>query len=864
MYFYKHFFSIIFLCILHLLYILFVFWSQYVISNYVVDFYEKSYVISKEARQIKERLYQMRVTLPFLLCTPGISKEDVNEVLQIQNKNQDESFAIIAKKSKRKIDEIYYNIKLLRQARYNLLEELGNLSIEHINNYYDTEILPYHRVILEQLNKLCDDAEGDGVAIFQKMELIKKITMLLSLLIGIIIICFLVYTSKKEYAQKKEIFYKDKLFNLIFSRIDDMFFIMYTNGNFEYISDNTKRILGHSAISMLKEKDVFYNFFSEEDYRWLHGILNSCSLTEATERNILFKGDSRQFRLRLYPVLQGDRLERYILALADLTQVYTTQQALSDALETARKASLAKSSFLSHMSHEMRTPMNAIIGMTSIALSRLGDSARVEDCLSKIALSSKFLLQIINDVLDMSKIESGKLIVGHELFSLRKSIQSIVDIVEPQAQSREQHFEVSLVDVDEEQLCGDPLRLHQILLNLLSNALKFTPTGGFIQLKIHQLPIQGNHLTLRFTVRDTGIGMSEEVIRKLYQPFEQATSATSIKYGGTGLGMSITKNLISLLGGTIIVKSEEGNGTEFIVELPFELVGEKHVYDLSRLASLKIMVVDDDRATCEYASLLLNKMGMRTQWVLSGAEAVERVRQAHNQGNDYDICFIDWKMPDMDGEETTRRIRLEVGFDVPLIIMSAYDWSEIETQARSAGVNAFINKPFFASTLYNAIISVTHFHMQEKEMVLERREYDFSGKRILLVEDNELNREVAQELLEMTGAEVETAINGQDAIDKFMKTEAGYYDVILMDVQMPVMNGYTATRAIRSSNHPAARRIPILAMTADAFAEDIAAAKEAGMDGHISKPIDIDVLYRQLETHLKEHVCRSTVEREGS
>ena len=400
--------------------------------------------------------------------------------------------------------------------------------------------------------------------------------------------------------------------------------------------------------------------------------------------------------------------------------------------------------------------------------------------------------------------------------------------------------------------------MNQILINILSNAVKFTPAGGSIRLEVRQLHKKKNNVRFRFIIRDTGIGMSKEFVERLYTPFEQARPSS--KFGGTGLGMAITKNLVSLLGGTIFVKSEEGKGTEFTVELPFGLSGRQRDDNRARLEPLKVLVVDDDRDTCEHALLLLDKMGLRTRWVLSGAEAVKLVHESHECGDDYDVCFIDWKMPDMDGAETARRIRSEVGPDTLIIIISAYDWGPIEAEARASGVDAFIAKPFFASNLYNTLASMTRRVKPVEAKVCEEqqtdaksaasRHYDFTGKRILLVEDNEFNREIAQEFLEMTGATVECAEDGSEAVALFTASKSGQYDIILMDVQMPVMDGYEATRTIRASEHPDAKSIPILAMTANAFSEDVAAAVASGMNGHIAKPIDVSALYRLLDSHL--------------
>lgn len=568
------------------------------------------------------------------------------------------------------------------------------------------------------------------------------------------------------------------------------------------------------------------------------------------EHTVVMENGSRVFRINVYPIRDG-RGQRAIVAIQDKTIDFQRQQALSDALENAHAASVAKSSFLSHMSHEIRTPMNAIIGMTTIALSKITNQERVQDCLVKIAESSRHLLRLINDVLDMSKIENGKLSISHEPFSLPMSIQNINNLVRPQAEDRQLAFDIFLENVDEEELLGDPLRLNQILLNILSNSLKFTPAGGTLTLKVKQLKKKNDSVRLAFILSDTGIGMSQEFLKRLYMPFEQATASTTAKYGGTGLGMSITFNLITLMGGTIHVESTEGVGTTFTVELPFGYK-EKKADRSDTLPQLKVLVVDDDLGTCEHASLLLEKMGLAVQWCTSGREAVEKVREAHNAAAGFDVCFIDWQMPEMDGAEAAKRIREVAGEDMLIIIISAYDWSPIEEKARQAGVNDFVAKPFFASTLYNVLLATTQRYgvVNAPDRPKGAESYDFTGRRILLVEDNEFNREIGQEFLGMVNATVENAENGKEAVEKFTASEPGYYDLILMDVQMPIMDGYEATKAIRASGHPNAREIHILAMTANAFSEDVANAIACGMNGHIAKPIDINELYRQIYSHV--------------
>ncbi len=528
------------------------------------------------------------------------------------------------------------------------------------------------------------------------------------------------------------------------------------------------------------------------------------------------------------------------------------QEILQDALISAKKANDAKRAFLSRMSHEIRTPMNAIIGMTTIAFKYLDDQKRLADCLSKITFSSKHLLMLINDVLDMSKIEDGKLNVNNEIFDLKKLVESLIDIHYPQAIAKDQSFEVVISGFEEEKLIGDPLRVNQILINLLSNAIKFTPKGGKIKLDIKKLRCRRDKIWLRFVVQDNGIGMKQEFLEHLYEPFEQADNGVAKKYGGTGLGMAITKNLVSLMDGAINVKSEENVGTSFSVDLPFGLPKTEATANPT-LDELKVLVVDDDRDCCEHTSILLEKMGVYVDWVLNGYEAVGKVRTSLESGQGcYDVCFIDWCMPDLNGVETAKRIREYVGPDTLIIIISAYDWSAIEQQARAAGVDAFIPKPFFASTLYNTLLTVS----QKGELNIEAIEsakanYEFHGQKILLAEDNDLNAEIAVELLHLVGLEVDCAENGQEALDMFLQSAPDEYALVLMDIQMPVMNGYDAAKAMRNASHAAASNIPIIAMTANAFRDDVQAALDAGMNGHLPKPIDVDVLYQTIAGYVK-------------
>ena len=526
-------------------------------------------------------------------------------------------------------------------------------------------------------------------------------------------------------------------------------------------------------------------------------------------------------------------------------------RALQEALMQAQRANSAKTTFLSNMSHDIRTPMNAIIGFTTLAASHIDNKMQVQDCLRKVLSSSNHLLNLINDILDMSRIESGKVQIKEQDCNISELTHNLVNIIQPQVKAKQLELFIDTFDVNNEDVIADSLKLSQVFVNLLSNAVKYTPAGGTVSFRIQQETTfhrgYGDYL---FIVKDNGIGMSQEFVEHIFEPFEREASTTKTGIQGTGLGMAITKNIVDMMGGKITVRSEKGRGSEFRVELSLKLQDvERNAAQIKELEGLRALVVDDDCDSCESVVRMLKQIGMRAEWTTSGKEAVYRAKSARNEGDSYHTYILDWQMPELSGVETCRRIRAAVGQEAPIIILTAYDWTDIEDEAKQAGITAFCAKPLFMSDLKSVLLAANHLIEKEEESA-SWTQADFNGKRILLVEDNELNREIAQSILEETGFTVETAPDGTDAVEMVRQAEEHYYDAILMDVQMPVMDGYEATRTIRAMPRGDAKNLPIIAMTANAMEEDREAALKNGMNAHIAKPLNIDLFLEVLKKYL--------------
>ena len=671
--------------------------------------------------------------------------------------------------------------------------------------------------------------------------------------LALLVILLIVRRSHTTLRRKNtEISYRDELFQKLSRNVDDVFLMLDAEtSKVDYVSPNIERLLGIPWREVRQDARVLAalhpNGSPERDKNYLKGLLSG----QQREWDFEFEHRETKERRWFHIIAIGSEVEgraKYILVLSDRTADKQVNQALSDAVAAAETANRAKSTFLSNMSHDIRTPMNAIIGFTTLALSNIDDTERVKDYLGKTLASSNHLLSLINDVLDMSRIESGKIHLEEVEVNLSDVLHDLKTIVSGQIFAKQLELYMDVMDVTDEDVYCDKTRLNQILLNLLSNAIKFTPAGGTVSVRVRQLAGKVHGCgQYEFRIKDNGIGMSPEFAKKIFEPFERERTSTVSRIQGTGLGMAITKNIVDMMGGTIEVQTAQGKGTEFTVCVPMRAQTEQRpVEKITELEGLKALVVDDDFNTCDSVTKMLVKVGMRAEWTLSGKEAVLRARQSIEMSDAYHAYIIDWRLPDMNGIEVTRRIR-SLNDDTPIIILTAYDWSDIEVEAKAAGVTAFCSKPMFMSDLRETLMSALGQKQTDAAQgLLPEKNADFKGKQILLVEDNELNREIAQEILREYGFLVDTAENGAVAVEKVSTAAPGSYDLVLMDVQMPIMDGYTATRKIRALDDPARATLPIIAMTANAFDEDRRNALESGMNGFLSKPIVIGDLVQEL------------------
>uniref|UniRef100_UPI0026710C9F response regulator n=1 Tax=Anaerofustis stercorihominis TaxID=214853 RepID=UPI0026710C9F len=755
--------------------------------------------------------------------------------------------------SKGKAAELYNIFSKIKKEHIAVIDygKTGDRSYEEMEAFQNKNLNSLYSKMEDLNDNILVSAENKFNKITETAIYNKNVSVFLSI---VVLILTLVAVAVYQYFISKQhelINYKNKLFDIVSKNIDNAFYIKnLKNEEDDYISDNIKNILGFDGRELLSSDfGVISEYINNEEIEYLKD-LSEKNVDSNWSYSFIYTNpntnEKKNILLEYYYVRDKD-IPVVITVFTDETESKNMQRKLENALDNAERASIAKSEFLSRMSHEIRTPLNGITGMTLIAIQNIKDEKKELDCLNKISMSSKHLLVLVNDVLDMAKIESGKVEIKNEKFNFRVFIESITSIYFTQAKARNIDYETILIGDIPEQLNGDSLRLNQILGNLLSNALKFTPENGKIKFKITLVKSSTDEDILKFEVIDNGCGIKKENADKIFNAFEQEDDSITKRYGGTGLGLSISKRFAHLMGGEISVQSKEGEGSDFIVQIPFKKVLDQKPIRKSDLGNLNVLVVDDDIETCTNTKSLLNKIGLNADWVDNGFDAIKKIEESIKENDKFDVCLIDWKMPYIDGIETTRRIReIAEDKDILVILITAYDVEEIREEALRVGANGVINKPLFESTIVEAIENAKNPNATYEVMQDGFAGNVFPGTRILIAEDNDLNLEIASELMIMNGAEVEKAKDGKEAVDMFAGSKEGYYDLILMDIQMPVMNGYEATKEIRKLDRRDAKTVSIVAMSANVFESDVRKSIESGMNDHIGKPINMDEIYDKL------------------
>lgn len=698
------------------------------------------------------------------------------------------------------------------------------------------------------------EIQQEATLILQILTMILVLLLVVMFMIILLIILELKHRNKVKMIHIREVEMQNAIYDTIADASDSVLCIFnQSTQRCDFVFSNIERILGMKVDAFKKDNTLLQQLLDAADKQLYDRLLNAkIHGSESYQIGYLHPvhHEIRELRITIKSLVIQD-VESYLLMMEDITQDIRIQESLQSALENATQANEAKSEFLSHMSHEIRTPINAIIGMREIAEHHLNDENKIKDCLTKIAQSSRHLLELVNDILDLSKIESGKLSLHQQEFTLSDCLSDVFNIIKTQAEAKKQSFTFETEDILHDQLIGDEVRVKQILINLLNNAVKYTQKEGSISLQIKEVVFpHKDYSNYIFTIHDNGVGMSKEFIDHIGKPFEQENNVFHKSESGTGLGLSIVKNVIAIMGGYMHVESELGKGTTIKVELSLKR-NNNIAYEFSdKISKLKVLVIDDDEQVLQDVSRCLNEFKVKCDVANSAKKGFALLQEAKEMNAMYDVAIIDWKMPEENGVELTRRIRSHISRDLPVIFISAYDWSDIEYEAKEAGVNEFIEKPLFTKRLYDALTRIDNVPTMTSQDGLMQ----LQNKRILIVEDNEINREIAVELLGMKGILTETAVNGEEAVQMFTDSKLFYYDLILMDLQMPVMNGIEATKVIRQLNREDAQDVPIVAMTANAFAEDISKCLEVGMNAHLAKPIEIDAMYECIAHQLQERM----------
>ncbi len=760
------------------------------------------------------------------------------------------------------VEDLQTAFLTIMQLETNILQNPTNYTGPTAQNFIKEHLDPQYDHITKLTENMLTFITGTVDRLTTESTIIVRTvafsTLFFILSFGVIIVFF----NRSIAARTRDRQYNDFLLKVLSSHADAVFMVYNVKTDqMEFVFANAERILGIHPDVLTHDRLALFQYCTSPEISSLAAAFEAKTITECIERECVYTNPltSKEswISFAVYPVTTEDDLERYIISVRDLTTAKRNQQVLNDALSSAQSANAAKSDFLARMSHEIRTPLNAIIGMGSIAATSLDNKNRIQDCLNKINLSSKHLLTLVNDILDMAKIESGKFSIMHEKFNVSDLMRNLVSLILPEMKEKNHTLSVNLPIFSYEMLMGDAVRLNQILLNILSNAIKYTNEGGKISLEVEEregtLP---NSVSLRITVSDNGIGMTEAFQQKIFLPFEQEERTMSARRSSTGMGMVITKNLVQLMNGVVIVHSKANEGSTFIIELPFTVHCEPDCPCKNELqnSGLRVLFVDTNPVTCNAAALFFSKMGIPIDWAYSSEEAYAKTLAAQEQGAGYNVALIDWEILELNGSDITTRLHALMGDALSIIVISPYDIGSRTIDPAAYAINGFLPKPLSKSPLLNLLAHLTVSEAALSSCVLKAEsappEFSFEGKRILAVDDVAINMEIIDILLTEHGADITKATNGKEALDIFATSPQGYYDIILMDIQMPVMDGYTATKAIRQLSRQDAATIPIIAMTANAFSEDVLLATNAGMNYHIAKPIDPPTLYLALEQFL--------------
>ncbi|BDF59086.1 hypothetical protein CE91St36_19030 [Christensenellaceae bacterium] len=828
------------------------------LARYANEIYQEPYAVNEAAWNMRMQILFARNTMLNML-TDSNYRDNQQKNLEIMHEYRKTQIAI-----ERTLREQYQgdpqmittlvdDFEKLRALHDECIELINQGKVDEAQAILYGEAYPVYQEADDIIAQVLEDSQ-QNIADYVKLTTdLNERTNLMALVWGSVLIALtllLSILSVRTISKKNEdIYHNDMLFQIISENVDDVFMIYDCVGErVEYLSDNAERILGLPAEDYKHNMWIARSYLSDDDFM---RICNSLALGEQKEigaydfvlRNPR-TGEERELRSKIYPICDNGRVIKQVFVTSDMTAVKASQKMLESAVDTAQRANEAKRQFLSRMSHEIRTPLNTIIGLVEVMKNDSGDQRKNKEDLRKINIAAQHLLELINDLLDTSKIESGKMEFEQREFSLNVMLSEISMIMGPKAEEKRQVFDVMLRDVASDNFIGAELRIRQVLLNFLSNAVKFTPEGGKIKLVIRQMAQRGNAACLNFSVTDNGMGMEPEFTDRIFQPFEQADETISRKFGGSGLGMALSKSFVETMGGSIYVESVAGKGSKFSFDLwlPF---ADAPLKTPDRFRSLRVLLVDDEIEMREHLKLMCEQLGIETQSASSGAEAVHILK---NSEEPFDIAFVDLYMPDVDGIRTAEWIRNEAGNKIMIVLVSAYDYKRVEQEARDAGVTSFLKKPVLREDVYRILGEMYGEGSGGREE--EKEAFDFTGKRMLMVDDSDINREIGQALSEHVGFTVETAGDGQQALDMYRNAPEGYYDVIMMDVQMPVMDGYEATRAIRASGKRDAKSIVIVAMTANAFREDIAESIKNGMNAHVAKPIDAKVVFAVLRDFL--------------